>query len=174
MHIAKDHLYHGAALLQIAEDSRFKAINSLKIGSTIYRNAYRINDNIGVFLKYGMNPSRTYGEYTFNFNKESRQQIYQIGEAVERMVLALVCIKAKAICCITETHFWNLMNHRIAVDEAAGGEEKDQIPIVMTAKKNHEFHVYVNDPHSRGRMIPESDFHVPRNAFPKKVFPSRK
>jgi hypothetical protein len=171
MHIAKDHLFHGAALLQIAEDRRFKAINAMQIGSTIYRNAYRINDNIGVFLKYGTNPSRAYGEYQFNFNKETREEIHEIGKSVERMVLALVCIKANAICCITHRQFWNLILARVAADEAAGDEEKDQIPIVMTAKKNHEFHVYVNDPHQRGHMIPKSDFHVPRNAFPRKVFP---
>ena len=31
MNIKDDHFYHGAALIQIAEDKRFTAINALKV-----------------------------------------------------------------------------------------------------------------------------------------------
>ena len=62
MKIADDHMYHGAALLQIAEHPRFTAINSIEVSDQKSRSAYRINDNIGIFLKYASKPSGI-GEY---------------------------------------------------------------------------------------------------------------
>jgi hypothetical protein len=51
MKIHDDHLYHGAALTQIAEHHLFTAINALKIGDNTIRVAYRINDLIAVYFK---------------------------------------------------------------------------------------------------------------------------
>ena len=49
MKISDDHLYHGSALLQIAEDPRFTAINSIEVSGKKSRSAYRINDSTGIF-----------------------------------------------------------------------------------------------------------------------------
>ena len=51
MRIHDDHMYHGAALIQVAEHKSFTAINALKTSSGLHRNAYKINDEIGLYLK---------------------------------------------------------------------------------------------------------------------------
>ena len=56
MKISDGHLYHGSALLQIAEDPRFTAINSIEVAGKKSRSAYRINDSTGIFLKYASKP----------------------------------------------------------------------------------------------------------------------
>ena len=56
MKINDDHMYHGAALIQIAEDPRFTAINVFQGGEGVSRSAFRINADIGVFLKYATKP----------------------------------------------------------------------------------------------------------------------
>ena len=48
MHIDDDHLYHGSALIQIAEHPHFTAINSLKVKGKLVRAAYKINDQMEV------------------------------------------------------------------------------------------------------------------------------
>ena len=59
MKIDDDHMYHGAVLLQIAEHPRFTAINTIELSGQKSRSAYRINDRIGIFLKYASKPSKT-------------------------------------------------------------------------------------------------------------------
>jgi hypothetical protein len=50
--IEDQHVYHGAALTQIAEDDEFTAINPLDLLGKRLNSAFRINDNIGIYLKY--------------------------------------------------------------------------------------------------------------------------
>ena len=45
MEIREEHLYHGAALNQIAEHEQFTAINTLKITANESRSAFRVNGN---------------------------------------------------------------------------------------------------------------------------------
>jgi hypothetical protein len=70
MKIRDDHMYHGAALIQIAEHPQFTAINSMKVKAVKYENAYKINDDISVYLKYSTKPNKAFREYVFNFHKE--------------------------------------------------------------------------------------------------------
>ena len=56
MKINDDHMYHGAALTQIAEHPQFTAINAFKHANRPSRSAFRINDDIGVYLKYASKP----------------------------------------------------------------------------------------------------------------------
>lgn len=57
MKITDEHLYHGAALTQIAEHPSFTAINGIRIGGKLHRSAFRINDSIGVYFKYASKPT---------------------------------------------------------------------------------------------------------------------
>ena len=52
MKINKEHLYHGAALNQIAEHEQFTAINTLEINEIRSRSAFKINQKISIYLKY--------------------------------------------------------------------------------------------------------------------------
>ena len=102
MKINDDHMYHGAALLQVAEDPRFTAINSIEISGQKSRSAYRINDSIGIFLKYASKPSRTFGEYTFTFTDDHLRELAEVdSRQVTNTFIALVCVKDREIACLT-------------------------------------------------------------------------
>ena len=60
-----EHLYHGAALMLIAEDDEFTAINRLDLLGKRSSSAFRINDNIGVYLKYNSVERKPNWEYPF-------------------------------------------------------------------------------------------------------------
>jgi hypothetical protein len=49
MKIDDDHMYHGAALIQIAEHPQFTAINSFEGKLAHYENTYRINGDVAVY-----------------------------------------------------------------------------------------------------------------------------
>ena len=100
MKIDNDHLYHGAALNQIAEDPHFTAINVLPSGSAL-SNVYRINDDIGVHLKYATSPVGNAREYKFTFSAAHLEELSKLTGKVSRLFLVLVCVKAKHICCLT-------------------------------------------------------------------------
>ena len=70
MKIDNDHLYHGAALIQIAEHGHFTAINPLRVDNRTLRGAYRVNDTTGLFLKYCTAPRKPHDEYMFTFNRK--------------------------------------------------------------------------------------------------------
>ena len=56
MRIHDDHMYHGAALTQIAEHPAFTAINAFEDKGTKSRCAFRINTAIGAYIKYSSAP----------------------------------------------------------------------------------------------------------------------
>jgi hypothetical protein len=80
MKIHDDHMYHGASLIQIAENPQFTAINSLKINGVNYSNAYRINDDIAVYLKYGNTPNKSFREYQFTFSQAHLAELSAIAQ----------------------------------------------------------------------------------------------
>lgn len=63
MRIQDEHLYHGAALNQIAEHKEFTAINAFKLKGKTSGSAFRINDSAVVYLKYAKAPNKSYSEY---------------------------------------------------------------------------------------------------------------
>ncbi|NYG32505.1 hypothetical protein HZU83_06330 [Sphaerotilus montanus] len=165
MKIHDDHLYHGAALIQIAEHEKFTAINSLKIGRVVYKNAYRINDDIAVYFKYATNPTAAHGEYVFTFKSEHIDLLKDISENCKSICLALVCVKDREVCCITYSDFKEL----IALREKAKGAAEDQYAVLITAPSGKGMRAYVNAPGVRGQMIGDP-IKVPRNSFPDAVF----
>ena len=100
MRINDDHMYHGAALLQIAEDPRFTAINSIEVSGQRSRSAYRINDNTGIFLKYASKPSINLGEYPFTFTGAHLQELDAVDSQMTNTFIALVCVEDREIACL--------------------------------------------------------------------------
>src|ERR1043165_2514843 len=100
MRIDDDHLYHGAALNQIAEDPHFTAINVLTTGGMKLRNSYRINDDIGVHLKYSTSPVGGAREYKFTFPAEHLADLRRIQAQVAKTFIALICVKDRQVCCL--------------------------------------------------------------------------
>ena len=165
MHIDDDHKYHGAALIQIAEDPRFTAINSMMLGRRVCRNAYRINDSIAVYLKYASKPNKSHREYVFTFHKSHLAELKQIDEKANSTFLALVCVEARQICALTYGELTRLVARR----KKAKGSVEDQYVLLVTAETRQQLRVYVNDPGTRNTML-GNPIVVPRNAFPSKVF----
>jgi hypothetical protein len=122
MKIHDDHMYHGAALIQIAEHPQFTAINSLKMNGANYANAYRINDDISVYLKYGNNPNKSFREYQFTFSQAHLAELSAIAQANHRTFLALVCVKAREICCLKYSQLLSMIDQR----KAAAGKQESQ------------------------------------------------
>jgi hypothetical protein len=154
------------ALYQIASDPRCSWIKQIRVGGQKYKHAYKINTNTALILKYSTKRKKTkYREFQFTFHKVERDKVKAIGSRVKNVILALICVKAKAICCLTKGEFWRLIRSR----KLAIGAEETQIQLLVTASKRHHFRVYVGGG-EKGMVAEKSPILVPRNGFPNRLF----
>jgi len=165
MNIKDDHLYHGAALTQIAEDKRFTAINVLKVKGKPSRSAFQVNDDIAVYLKYASKPVGAFDEYVFTFNTANLAELNDINEAGDDLHLALVCVKAREICCISYTKLIAMIGSR----RKAAGTAEDQYVILVTLEEGESFRVYINAPGKKKTTL-SKPLIVARNKFPNALF----
>jgi hypothetical protein len=166
--IHKNHLYHGAALLQIAEDPHFKAINSIITRNGPSRSAYEIlgqsKHRSAVYLKYATSPTDAYDEYVFNFNTINLSELEEIAEVVPKVFIALVCVQAEQICCLPYRELLELIKRR---KELKGGNE-ETYTILVTAPENKSLRVYMNVPGVKKKQFGEIT--ISRNDFPSAIF----
>lgn len=165
MNIHDDHLYHGAALIQIAEHDQFTAINSLTSNGDVVRVAYRINHDIAVYFKYARKPTKAFREYPFTFTKHQLDELAVISNANPNTLIALICVKDRAICCIS----YEQLQALVALRAKAKGGSEDQYVVLVTSPKGKNFRVYVNAPGVRKTALGKP-LKVPRNAFPNLIF----
>ncbi len=159
MKINDDHMYHGAALIQIAEHPQFTAINAFKYKKGISRSSFAVNDLIGVYLKYASQPTQPHQEYVFNFNQPHLDELKDLRKQKEKVFLGLVCVGAKQICCISYERLHDLIMKRAD----AKGQQEDTYSVLVTVLDGRRFRVYANAPGERNKklgeiMIPRSDF----------------
>jgi hypothetical protein len=166
MKIADDHLYHGAALIQIAEHEQFTSINSLTIKSKVVHNAFRINDGIGVYLKYASKPKGKYKEYVFTFTKDHLDQFARIDEVTDTFFLGLVCVGGKEICALPYSSLLELIKRRRKDNH---DEEEEQYTLLLTLPKDSAFRVYISPVGTKGKMLGK-EIKVARNRFPNAMF----
>src|SRR5580698_6191161 len=112
MKINQDHLYHGAALTQIAEHPTFKAINELSLQGVRSRSAFLINTDIGLYLKYATKPKGPFKEFIFTFHQEHLKELQVIKTRSRALYIGLICVKAAQICCITYEALLELIAER--------------------------------------------------------------
>ena len=165
MYINDDHLYHGAAITQIAEHSLFTAINAFKDADNISRSAFRVNDDIAVYFKYATKPKRPHDEFVFTFTTENLDEIHRIADLVPKTFLALVCVKSRHICCLPYGKLVELLNRRTKDI----GYEEDQYTVLATLEEGKSFRVYVNKSGRKNRILGKSLI-VSRNKFPNELF----
>ena len=165
MKVRDEHLYHGAALNQIAEHKSFTAINSLRIANSVSRSAFLINDHIAVYLKYATKPSGGFKEYIFTFTRSHLRELKQIRKQHPKTFVSLICVKDREICCLSYEELIEIFRRR---KEAMGKGEK-QYNLLVTVKHNEAFRVYINDPNEKGTWLfkPKK---IVRNRFPKELF----
>ena len=165
MKIDNDHLYHGAALLQIAEHPQFTAINVFSSRSGISRSAFRINDSIGVYLKYATRPHHSYNEYVFNFLPHHLTELRLISRKVATTFVALVCVEGRAICALPYSTLVSLIDAR----RTAFGGPEEQYTVLVELPERSNFRVYMNEPGTKGRYLGKP-LKIARNRFPNALF----
>jgi hypothetical protein len=165
MKITEEHFYHGAALNQIAEHPQFTAINSLKVKGVVSRSAFKINDTIAVYLKYASKPIGRFKENVFTFNKEHLSELQSIYDNGDKILLGLICVKEREICCLDYDKFLALIKRRL---NASGGPE-DQYALLVTLKPKEAFRVNMNAPGTKGKYL-SKPIKVARKNFPNSLF----
>jgi hypothetical protein len=165
MRIHDDHLYHGAALTQIAEFPTFKAINAFepKKGEKS-RSAFIVNHDTGVYLKYATNPTKAFKEYVFTFTQANLDEMAALRAHHERVFVVMVCHAAKEICVLRLDEFEAHRQRR----ERENGSPEPHYQILITVPANKSFRVYVNAPGRKKTSLKQQV--VNRNEFPKAIF----
>jgi hypothetical protein len=166
MKIQDEHMYHGAALAQIAEDPQFTAINALKTGGKNSKSTYKVNDSIAVYLKYATKPIGTYKEYNFTFNRGHLSEMKKIVSADHSLHIALVCIKDREVCCISYEELIDLIGKR----ESACDAKESQYTVLCMLRQNQAFRVNMNQPGKKKTYLLNKPLLVKRNKFPSVLF----
>ena len=165
MKINDDHMFHGAVLTQIAEHPQFTAINGIRNGEKLSRCAFRVNDSIGVFLKYASEPTQPYKEYIFNFGRDAKKELNTLNDISEKVFISLVCVNDRQICCISYEEFDNWIKKR----QQKLGKKESTSTILVRLQKGKSFRVNMNEPGRRGKYL-EGTQVVARNRFPNALF----
>ena len=164
MKINDDHLYHGAALTQVAEHPSFKAINADSDQGTPSRSVFLINHDIGLYLKYASNPKGKFKEFVFTFQENHLAELKALKAKRKNVFLVLVCVSAREICCVPYSEYMDLQGIR----QKKKGEVEDHYSLMVTIPKGKQARVYMNAPGQKKVMIGERK--VPRDDFPSRVF----
>ena len=155
---------HGAAMLQIAEHPEFTAINAFRLEGSRCANAYTVNDNVGVYLKYATKPHGRYHEYIFNFGSDHLAEVNALKTRQERTFITLVCWKDREICCLNYEQFDELISQR----RDHRGHVGDSYTVYVRISPRSKFRTYIAVP-GKKRLIFEETL-VARNAFPDCLF----
>lgn len=165
MKINNDHMYHGAALTQIAEHEQFTSINGVRIGGELSRSAFRVNETIGVFVKYGTEPKPPDNDYIFTFTAHNKVEFQSLNRRCDDVYLAMVCVEDRHICCISYAEFSEWINRR----RRALGHAEDTSTILVGIPRGKAFRVNMNMPRRRRIYLAKPQL-VPRNRFPNVLF----
>ncbi len=177
MHIDKDHLFYGAAVIQVAEDDQYTSINQFeeKVGGKTkkMRCAYVVNKDIGLYLKYWTKP-RTANwhegkadEYSFQFSSAERKKIALLAKRYPKCFLGLICVENERIILLSLNDFDELISRRRA---AKGAKEETYVLVVaLFPKSRRSAKVYVTPPSTRNKVL-GSPVIVAENAFPRGIF----
>ncbi len=99
MKIDKDHLYYGAAVLQVAEDDRYTSINQFRKKGKTVRCACVVNNDMGLYLSYRARKSRTAkwdvgkaDEYPIQLDSGELSKIDDLSRQYPNTFLGLICV----------------------------------------------------------------------------------
>ena len=163
--IHEKHMYHGAVLNQIASHQQFTAINALRVKGKTSRSAFKVNDDIAVYIKYAEKPAGSYHEYGFNFTSANLRDLANINAAGNNLHLALVCGKDKEVCCFPYKTLADLVELR----KQASGRTESQYVLLVTLKPNEAFRIYMMKPGQKKVYLADPQ-KIRRNACPNALF----
>jgi hypothetical protein len=165
MKIRTEHQNLGAALMQIAEHDSFTAINPLRIRASKINNAFLINSDTCLFLKYGQEPKSTTGEYQFTFTRDQIAPITEASGIYAKVFIGLVLVEDQEICGLTYDQLRQMIDARA---ETAGGEE-DNYTILVTANADRRLRAYTGAANRR-RVKALNPLVISRSRFPVFLF----
>lgn len=165
MKIRMEHQNLGAALMHIAEDDNFTAINPLKLKGQKINNAFLINTDTCLFLKYSQAPKGAVQEYKFTFSPEVMDSIELAATQYSKVFIGLVCVQDQVICCIDIDQMTEMLHARIKT----AGKEEDTYQILVTAPENKGLRAYTNASGRKG-VIAGREHVIARNRFPSCLF----
>jgi hypothetical protein len=165
MHIDDDHRHYGSALIQIAEDPHFTAINALQFKGRNSRCGFRVNKDIGVYIRYRGGPQGVrIPIYSFNFSQDNLAELRRMRKRLEKVFLALVCVEDREICCLPCGYFEELVSAR----KAQQGWEEAEYVIEVRIPQGKRCRVGISPPGTKGTWL--RSFIIPRNSFPCTLF----
>lgn len=141
MKIQQQDMYHGAALMQVIEDPRFKALNKAVDGKYGH---YVLNNDTRLFVKYstGSGP-----EYRFSLSPDDIDAMKKDGASGHRVFGVFVCGDA-TICAVESDDMWNVVEENPTTNQ--------QVWIAAEPGKSMRF--------GRGRY--ELTRTIPHNGYP--------
>jgi hypothetical protein len=166
MHIFDRDLPYGAALKQIADHKLFKSINAEWHGEQKSRCAFRVNTDIGVYIRLATKPVN--GEYVFNFKKAQTQEIEEMKVSCKGNVfIVLICYEAREVCVLRVKHLEALIAAR--TETAGDAPSSGQHNVLITVWGSKSMRARVTVPGRKHKRIKLTRT-IPRNAFPKLIF----
>jgi hypothetical protein len=165
MKIDDDHMYHGSALLQIAEHPQFTAINSLYSRGKKISNSFMVNTDTPIMLKYASEPKPAYEQYVFTFTENQLHELEETVKTHPHAFIVLVLCKDREICCLSNAQLSALIERR----KKAKGSPEPQYIILVTAPLGKSLRCYINAPDVRKKYLGK-ELIVSRNAFPNILF----
>lgn len=165
MKIRTEHQTLGAALMQIAEDNSFTAINPLRLGGEKINNAFLINTDTCLFLKYRQEPVGAHEEYVFTFSMDVIASINSAKKFYKKIFFGLVCVEGQEVCCIDISQFDGMVNAR----KATFGGDEDTYQVLVTIPNGKSLRVYMNAARTKG-FVAGTKLITPRSRFPSALF----
>lgn len=150
--------------MQIAEHDQFTAINALMVKGKKINNAFKINNNTGLLCKYASEANGG-GEYVFTFQSEHLDAINAMDKQNDHTFIALVCMDAEEICCLSKDDFDTLIVNR----KKSAHKDEDYYQILVTAQSGRSLRAYVNAAGKKNTIAGKAKV-VSRNAFPGSLF----
>lgn len=143
---------------------QFTSISAVRAAGDQSQSAFRINETIGVYLKYATDPKPLNADYVFRFTNPNKDELRSLDGLCEDVYIAMVCVQDRHICCISygELAAW-FKKH-----EEALGHDEDTSTLLVHLPPGQNFQCNMNMP-SRRTYLDQPQL-VPRNRFPNVLF----
>lgn len=167
MKINVEHMYLGAALMQIAESSSFTAINEFLFQGKRVDNVFLINNQVVLYLKYGTAPTAN-GCYQFNFKSSQLDEVKKIKDIFPKTYMGLVCVEGAEICCIDANNIIDISDQIFNLQNFNKSNDAQALIFVQVAAGS-SLRVFANKPKST-KKIPNKPIIIKRKDFPSRLF----
>ncbi len=163
--------FYGAALVQIVEDKHFPVVRAMKLKGGRVQSAFQVNDDACICFKYASKSGRgsSWGDYSFNFNRQSLDELRRVESAGYTVWLGLICVGGKEICCVPFKLLLSMIEERRSWMEYRFPErDADECSIGVDLQPGKFFRVGISAPWSI-KKVAIKEHKIPRNAFPRKI-----